>query len=318
MVILLNSNTKNRSTAPCSKAAGFLAAASTIALLLLLGIGSAPARAQTYICRDYDAVDNPTCELSQVRDCDSAPGFMRPTWEICKFIDVWLLNDSCSCPDIPPGVDPRFPAGLLDVDDNGEECACQLCLEPDTATYGGDDCNVIPCCPGAGCYTVANRCRLPVGAACDPDNDYCMTNTYCAIEDPDSPTPVYVCTGAMYTPPPTTTPASTGSGGNPFLSKFNLNFSGLTVTSQLGDLPFDALPSTLIEWFVLVALGVGGAVSVLAILYGAYTVMFSGGDPYKLKDGKEILTAAIAGFLFVALAVAILKILGTDILGIFA
>lgn len=110
-----------------------------------------------------------------------------------------------------------------------------------------------------------------------------------------------------------------GGGDGSFLGGFNLNFDGLVVKSQLGEIPSmgNNAFKMIVEWFMYICLGVGGAISVLSIIYGAYLIMFSGGDPYKIKEGKEILTAAIAGFLFVGLSTALIRILGGSVLRIF-
>lgn len=48
---------------------------------------------------------------------------------------------------------------------------------------------------------------------------------------------------------------------------------------------------------------------VLLIIYGGYILMSSQGDPDKVKEGKEILTNAIIGFIVVALSVGILLLI---------
>lgn len=50
--------------------------------------------------------------------------------------------------------------------------------------------------------------------------------------------------------------------------------------------------------------------SVFALLaFAAYQLMTSRGDPDKLKQGKEVITNAIIGFLFILMSVAILLLL---------
>jgi hypothetical protein len=62
------------------------------------------------------------------------------------------------------------------------------------------------------------------------------------------------------------------------------------------------------------------AVSVVILLvFAAYKLMTSQGNPDKLKEGKEVISNAIIGFLFVLMSVAILLLLsnlfGIDISG---
>lgn len=57
-----------------------------------------------------------------------------------------------------------------------------------------------------------------------------------------------------------------------------------------------AVPLAVFSVFILLALA-------------AYQLMTSKGDPDKLKQGKEVITNAIIGFLFVLMSVAILLLL---------
>lgn len=56
--------------------------------------------------------------------------------------------------------------------------------------------------------------------------------------------------------------------------------------------------------------------AVFALLaFAGYKLMTSQGDPDKLKEGKEVITNAIIGFLFILMSVAILLLL-SDLFGI--
>jgi len=57
-----------------------------------------------------------------------------------------------------------------------------------------------------------------------------------------------------------------------------------------------AVPLSVICVFVLLA-------------FAAYQLMTSQGDPDKLKQGKEVITNAIVGFLFILMSVAILLLI---------
>ena len=73
----------------------------------------------------------------------------------------------------------------------------------------------------------------------------------------------------------------------------------------------------LIEAIVDIAVPLAIICVVVLVVYAGYMLMSSQGNPDKLKEGKEILTNAIIGFLVVLLSVAILLIisntLGLDI-----
>lgn len=45
------------------------------------------------------------------------------------------------------------------------------------------------------------------------------------------------------------------------------------------------------------------------LVFAAYQLMTSKGDPDKLKQGKEVITNAIIGFLFILMSVAILLLI---------
>jgi hypothetical protein len=75
-------------------------------------------------------------------------------------------------------------------------------------------------------------------------------------------------------------------------------------------------PSDFISWILTAAIGLGGGIAFLLMLFGAFQVMMSGGDPEKLNSGKEILGSAIAGLLMILFSVVLFKVIGYDILRI--
>ena len=67
------------------------------------------------------------------------------------------------------------------------------------------------------------------------------------------------------------------------------------------------------EWVVEKLVQIAAPLAVISVIvlvvYAAYLLMSSQGNPDKVKEGKEILTNAIIGFLVVLLSVVILIIL---------
>lgn len=61
-------------------------------------------------------------------------------------------------------------------------------------------------------------------------------------------------------------------------------------------------------------LGIGGGLSFLMMLFGAFQMMTSAGNPETLNTGRQRLTSAIIGLLFVILSILILQIIGWNIL----
>lgn len=72
----------------------------------------------------------------------------------------------------------------------------------------------------------------------------------------------------------------------------------------------------LVADLVKLLLGVGGGVALLTILAAAFTFTTSQGDTGKVKEAKELMTAAVSGLLFTIFSVIILNFLGVTILKI--
>ncbi|OGM28038.1 hypothetical protein A2627_00655 [Candidatus Woesebacteria bacterium RIFCSPHIGHO2_01_FULL_39_28] len=68
----------------------------------------------------------------------------------------------------------------------------------------------------------------------------------------------------------------------------------------------------LLKW----ALGIGGGIAFLMIVYAGFMIMTSRGDPGRLKAGQELLTAAIAATIMMIFSVIILRLIGVDLLGV--
>lgn len=65
-----------------------------------------------------------------------------------------------------------------------------------------------------------------------------------------------------------------------------------------------------------IGIGVGSMIAFILILFGALQMMTSAGNPEKLHAGKELVTAAITGLLFILFSVFLLRIIGVNIIGI--
>lgn len=63
-----------------------------------------------------------------------------------------------------------------------------------------------------------------------------------------------------------------------------------------------------------ILLGFAGGVAILLIIAAGYEMMTSQGNPEKVKGARERLTAAIVGLVFILFSVAVLQIIGVDIL----
>lgn len=75
-------------------------------------------------------------------------------------------------------------------------------------------------------------------------------------------------------------------------------------------------PGDLIQDVLKFAIGIGGGLAFLMMLLGAFQMLTSAGNPETLAAGKDRLTSAVIGLLFIIFAVLLLQIIGVDILGI--
>lgn len=108
------------------------------------------------------------------------------------------------------------------------------------------------------------------------------------------------------------TPLPTAVGSFNPLHKCDNGTEG--VQTELGCLPSN--PSNLVNAILRILMGLAGGAAILLIIIGGYKVATSQGDPDALEEGRNMITAAIIGLVFVLLASVILGIIGVDILGI--
>jgi len=84
--------------------------------------------------------------------------------------------------------------------------------------------------------------------------------------------------------------------------------------TSLGCIPND--PPKLVGWILGLGSGIAGGIAFLLILFGASQIVMSGGVPEKIAAGKEVITSAVIGLVFIFVSVLVLKIIGVQILGI--
>lgn len=65
------------------------------------------------------------------------------------------------------------------------------------------------------------------------------------------------------------------------------------------------------------ALGIGGGIAFLLIVYAGFLITSSAGNPQRLAAGKELLVAALSGLLLLIFSAFLLRIIGANILGLF-
>ncbi len=85
------------------------------------------------------------------------------------------------------------------------------------------------------------------------------------------------------------------------------------VNTGLG-IPIQVDPSTIVGSIFGVLLGISGGIALVILIISGYRIMFSRGDPEKLKGAREAMTSAVIGLLFIIFSLVILRVIGVDIL----
>ena len=70
------------------------------------------------------------------------------------------------------------------------------------------------------------------------------------------------------------------------------------------------------RWLLGFVLSISGGIVILIIIISGYRLMTSAGDPEKIKNARDQLTAAIVGLLFIIFSLVILELITRDILGL--
>ena len=87
---------------------------------------------------------------------------------------------------------------------------------------------------------------------------------------------------------------------------------GSGITTDFGCISTD--PVAFAERFYGIGLSIIGGLSLIFILYGAYILLTSQGDPAALRNGKSYLYYAIAGLLLAIFGYLFIQIVLVDIL----
>jgi len=92
---------------------------------------------------------------------------------------------------------------------------------------------------------------------------------------------------------------------------------GSGINSAIGCIPvLTADKEDFLAFILKWAIGIGGGIAFLLIIYAGFIVMTSTGNPERLKAGQELLTSAISGLILLIFSVFILELIGVKILGL--
>lgn len=88
-----------------------------------------------------------------------------------------------------------------------------------------------------------------------------------------------------------------------------------SINTAIGCIPIEN-PDEFIGFILSWAIGIGGGIAFLLILFAGFQIMTSSGNPERLKAGQELMTSAIAGLVLLIFSVFILEVIGVNILGL--
>lgn len=159
-----------------------------------------------------------------------------------------------------------------------------------------------PQCTAAGgtCYTACNTSSTNLG------------NSDCPIQSNGRGGGIQtIC--CIYKPP-----AEQTQTGN--TSTTTLNVHGKcrdnSIDTAIGCIPVLGGQEQFLGFILGWAIGIGGGIAFLLIVYAGFMIMTSSGNPERLKAGQELLTGAISGLVLLILSIFILNFIGVKILQI--
>ena len=86
------------------------------------------------------------------------------------------------------------------------------------------------------------------------------------------------------------------------------------IWTAVGCIPTDT--QGILQTTVKLGLFSGGGFALIMILFGAFNLSISQGDPKKISEAKDIITAAIIGLIFIIFSISILQFIGVELLRI--
>lgn len=84
--------------------------------------------------------------------------------------------------------------------------------------------------------------------------------------------------------------------------------------TAIGCIPTNA--QGIITTIIQLGLGIGGGVTLLLILAGAFRLSVAQGDPKQAEEAKEQITSAVIGLLFIIFSITMLRFIGVQVLNI--
>lgn len=110
--------------------------------------------------------------------------------------------------------------------------------------------------------------------------------------------------------------SNSDSGREKLLSDYRCPGDDKGIMTAIGCLHVLGDEATALNTIIAWAMGVGGGIAFLLMLYAGFMLMTAAGNPERMKAGQELMTSAIAGLILLVFSVFILKFIGVDILGL--
>ncbi|MFH1602177.1 MAG: hypothetical protein ABIB61_04455 [Candidatus Shapirobacteria bacterium] len=156
-------------------------------------------------------------------------------------------------------------------------------------------------CVGCHYGSPTPACGMSVGDNCCPGGT-CSSGLVCDTHD-------HTCEiSSMFTIAPTPTP-----GTSVFFPGFCNGETG--IDTALGCIPINNT-SEFVNWFFGNFMGIAGGIALLLMIFGAFQIITSGGNPEKVKQGQAYVTSAISGLLFMIFSLFLLRFIGVDLLSL--
>jgi len=87
-----------------------------------------------------------------------------------------------------------------------------------------------------------------------------------------------------------------------------------SINTAVGCISTDITSGEFFTQLITILVGLSGGIALLLILVGIFIITTSTGIPDKITAGKNIITAAVSGLIFIILSVFIMNLIGVKIL----
>lgn len=113
--------------------------------------------------------------------------------------------------------------------------------------------------------------------------------------------------------PPT---VNTPTPNRPQCAKLDADGACLEILTSLSETPIATQPGAIVKAISLVILSLAGGISVILIIIAGYKILTSNGKPEAVQAGREQLTSALVGLLFIIFSYVIFQFIVADLLKI--